>query len=51
MSTDTKLKRIAWLSSKDRERMFECVIHHIDLETLRAITDGWMQRKRRELME
>jgi len=36
MSTDTKLKRIAWLSSKDRERMFECVIHHIDLETLRG---------------
>lgn len=36
MNTETKLKRIAWLSSQDKERKFECVMHHVNLETLRG---------------
>src|SRR5262245_53881247 len=34
MSTATKLKRIAWLSARDPNKTFECVMHHVDLETL-----------------
>lgn len=30
MDTETKLKRIAWLSKKDHEKIFECLMHHID---------------------
>lgn len=36
MNTDTKLKRIAWLSSQDKEKKFECVMHHINLDMLRG---------------
>lgn len=36
MDTDTKLKRIAWLSSKDRGKVFTCVMHHINLDLLRG---------------
>lgn len=32
---DTKLKRIAWLSEKDHEKIFECIMHHIDYEHLK----------------
>lgn len=34
MSTVTKLKRIAWLSAQDPKKSFECVMHHVNLETL-----------------
>jgi RNA-directed DNA polymerase len=36
MNTDTKLKRIAWLSSKDRNKVFDCVMHHINIDLLRG---------------
>ncbi len=35
MDTETKLKRIAWLSAKDHEKVFECVMHHIDYDRLK----------------
>jgi RNA-directed DNA polymerase len=35
MNTVTKLQRITWLSSKDNERVFECVMHHINDDLLR----------------
>lgn len=34
MDTATKLERIAWLSGRDHEKMFECLIHHIDYDRL-----------------
>ncbi|MFT4553201.1 MAG: RNA-directed DNA polymerase [Chlamydiales bacterium] len=34
MQTETKLKRIAWLSKQDTGKMFDCLMHHVDLETL-----------------
>lgn len=34
MSTATKLKRIAWLSASDPNKTFECIMHHVNLETL-----------------
>ncbi len=34
--TATKLARIAWLSGRDRGRRFDCLMHHIDRETLTA---------------
>jgi len=36
MNTDTKLKRIAWLSSKDQNKVFECIMHHINIDLLRS---------------
>ena len=36
MDTETKLKRIAWLSSQDRGKTFECIMHHINLDLLRG---------------
>lgn len=36
MDTDTKLKRIAWLSSQDKEKKFACVMHHINFDILRG---------------
>lgn len=36
MDTDTKLKRIAWLSSRDRGKVFECVMHHINYDLLKS---------------
>jgi group II intron reverse transcriptase/maturase len=35
MDTETKLKRIAWLSGCDHGRAFECLMHHIDYERLK----------------
>ena len=36
MDTDTKLKRIAWLSSQDKEKKFACIMHHINFDILRG---------------
>jgi hypothetical protein len=36
ISTDTKLKRIAWLSSKDPHKVFGQLVHHFNEESLRA---------------
>jgi hypothetical protein len=36
MNTDTKLKRIAWLSSKDQNKVFACIMHHINIDLLRS---------------
>lgn len=36
MNTETKLKRIALLSSQDKEMKFECVMHHVNFEILRG---------------
>ena len=35
MDTETKLKRIAWLSERDHEKIFECLMHHIDYDHLK----------------
>lgn len=37
--TATRLARIAWLSARDRDRRFECLMHHINRETLVACFD------------
>jgi group II intron reverse transcriptase/maturase len=37
MNTATKLKRIAWLSAKDTEKTFRCLMHHVNEESLRTI--------------
>jgi RNA-directed DNA polymerase len=34
ITTDTKLKRIAWLSSKDRHKVFDNVMHLVNQESL-----------------
>jgi RNA-directed DNA polymerase len=34
MDTETKLKRIAWLSGKDQNQVFGSLMHHINYETL-----------------
>jgi len=35
MITETKLKRIAWLSRKDPARQFNCLVHHYNKKSLR----------------
>jgi RNA-directed DNA polymerase len=35
LTTETKLKRIAWLSSKDKTKKFDCLMHHFNEESLR----------------
>jgi RNA-directed DNA polymerase len=35
MDTETKLKRIAWLSERDHNKRFECLMHHIDYDRLK----------------
>ncbi len=37
MDTETKLKRITWLSSKDSEATFRCLMHHVNEESLGSI--------------
>jgi hypothetical protein len=34
--TDTKLKRIAWLSARDPHKRFACLMHHVNEESLAA---------------
>jgi RNA-directed DNA polymerase len=34
MNTETKLKRIAWLSGKDHQKTFECIMHHVNYDLL-----------------
>ena len=34
--TDTKLKRIAWLSASDPHRRFDRLMHHFNVESLAA---------------
>ena len=34
--TDTKLKRIAWLSARDPHRAFDSLMHHFNVESLAA---------------
>jgi RNA-directed DNA polymerase len=36
ITTATKLERISWLSRQDQGRTFNCLMHHINLETLTA---------------
>jgi group II intron reverse transcriptase/maturase len=36
ISTETKLKRIAWLSSKDPNKVFGSLIHHFNKESLKV---------------
>ena len=33
-STDTKLARIAWLSGRDPSKKFDCLMHHVNEESL-----------------
>lgn len=35
--TDTKLKRIAWLSASDPHRRFDRLMHHFKVESLAAV--------------
>jgi hypothetical protein len=37
MSTNTKLKRIAYLSASDPNRFFECIMHHVNEGSLKVI--------------
>jgi RNA-directed DNA polymerase len=32
--TDTKLKKIAWLSARDANKKFDCLMHHFNEESL-----------------
>jgi RNA-directed DNA polymerase len=34
MNTETKLQRIAWLSGKDHQKTFECLMHHVNYDLL-----------------
>jgi RNA-directed DNA polymerase len=34
MDTETKLQRIAWLSGKDHQKTFDCLMHHINYDLL-----------------
>ena len=36
LDTDTKLKRIAWLSTCDRHKRFDSLMHHFNVESLAA---------------
>lgn len=36
LTTETKLKRIAWLSSKDKAKKFDGLMHHFNVESLRV---------------
>lgn len=46
-STETKLKRIAWLSSKDSSKMFGQLIHHFNTKSLKACFDELPAKKAR----
>ena len=35
-TTDTQLKRIAWLSARDPLKQFNCLMHHFNEESLAA---------------
>lgn len=35
MNTVTKLERIAWLSSQNRNKTFACIMHHINIDLLK----------------
>jgi RNA-directed DNA polymerase len=39
LTTETKLKRVAWLSSKDKTKKFDCLMHHFNVESLRICYD------------
>ena len=43
--TDTKLKRIAWLSARDPEKRFDCVMHLFNEESLAGCFHGLDGRK------
>jgi len=34
-TTGTKLRRIAWLSERDKHKQFDCLMHHINATSLR----------------
>jgi hypothetical protein len=36
LDTDTKLKRIAWLSASDPRKRFDSLMHHFNVESLAA---------------
>ena len=45
--TDTKLKRIAYLSSRDKDAAFDSLMHHFNKESLfLGVSYSWMERKR-----
>jgi len=46
-TTETKLKRIAWLSSKDSKKVFGSLIHHFNEESLRGCFNELQARKAR----
>ncbi len=46
-STETKLKRIAWLSSKDPNKVFGSLIHHFNKEALRGCFNELQAKKAR----
>ncbi len=35
ITTETKLKRIAWLSSQDKTKRFDSIMHHVNVKLLR----------------
>jgi hypothetical protein len=40
LETDTKLKRIAWLTARDPHKRFECLMHHFNEASLAACFHG-----------
>jgi len=34
LTTETKLKRIAWLSARDKDKQFDCLMHHFNESSL-----------------
>lgn len=36
LTTATQLERIAWLSAQDKTKTFKCLMHHVNVESLRA---------------
>ncbi len=48
LTTATQLERIAWLSAQDKVKIFRCLMHHVDAESLRAcysLLDGRKQQE------
>lgn len=43
--TETKLKRIAWLSARDKSKKFDCLMHHFNAESLKECFERLEGRK------
>ena len=48
--TATKLKRIAWLSSRDERKVFNSLMHLFNKSPSGTVSTSWMERRQLELM-